>query len=283
MDVGVSEMEIGRPGGCAMRRLLSLLWHDVYRHDPSESGFPGPAAHRYKLTVAEFDAQLTALARARSDNPIAVSKSAAGTRGAVPLVITVDDGGVSYYSTVADRLEERGWRGHCLVTTGFIGRPGFLETRQIRELHARGHVIGTHSVSHPGRFAACPWEEQVREWAESKKALQDILGEDVTVGSVPGGYFSRRVARAAGEAGLTTVFTSEPVTRVRRVGGCDVIGRFTIRAGYQPEFPSRLAKLRRGALFREWAIWNAKKFLKRCFGADYPRFAEWAARATNER
>jgi hypothetical protein len=104
--------------------------------------------------------------------------------------------------------------------------------------------------------------------------LQDILGDDVTTGSVPGGYFSRRVAETADKAGLKLLFTSEPQTRVRRTGACQVAGRFTLHAGCRPEFAAELAALQPSALFREWAAWNGKKVLKRILGSGYSRLAE---------
>ena len=121
----------------ALMRAISLLFHDVYATDPRESGFASDAADRYKLSArAQFDAQLDAdLPRRARRHP--------------PFLITVDDGGVSYYTMMADRLEARGWRGHCFVSTDQIGTRGFLDAAQIRELDARGHVIGSHSASHP--------------------------------------------------------------------------------------------------------------------------------------
>jgi peptidoglycan/xylan/chitin deacetylase (PgdA/CDA1 family) len=262
-----------------MTRLLSLLFHDVYQHDPLGSGFAGAIADRYKLTLTAFDAQLAGLARVRDDAPLLASSPQPDRRG-VPFAITVDDGGVSYYTLLADRLEARGWRGHCLVTTGCIGRPGFVGAAQIRELHARGHVIGTHSVSHPARFAACSWDQMVREWSDSRKALQDILGADVIVGSVPGGYFSQRVAQAADAAGLTVLFTSEPETRIRRVGACSVIGRFTVRRGCPDDFCAGLARMSPAIRAREWGVWNAKKAAKSVLGAGYPRVTRWISRVS---
>jgi len=250
-------MEIGRE--------LTLLLHDVHDGDPSTSGFLGAAADRYKITRADLEAQLSGLAQAL-----------AGPRPPVPVTLTFDDGGASYYTTVAERLEARGWRGHCLVTSGRVGGPGFLDAGQIRELHGRGHVIGTHSVTHPERFAACGWDKMLREWADSRSALQDILGDEVTVGSVPGGYFSPRVAQAAAAAGLTTLFTSEPETRVRRIGGCTVLGRFTIRPGCRADFAARLARMDALVRAEEWAAWNGKKILKFALGARYSRFTRWA-------
>lgn len=252
--------------------VLSLLFHDVYAHDPSESGFSGAGADRYKLTVQEFEVQLAGLARIRDDKPILLPQLPPD-HGRKPFAITVDDGGISFYTTTAERLETLGWRGHCFITTSCIGRQGFLNIPQIRDLHRRGHIIGTHSVSHPSRFSACSWGEMVREWAESRQALADIVGEDITVASVPGGDYSRSVAAAAREAGISVLFTSEPEMRVRTIKGCRVMGRFTVRRGRRADFAARLAMLESTVRLREWGIWNTKKVLKAFLGGAYVRLA----------
>ena len=259
-----------------MARLVSLLFHDVYVTDPAESGFVSDAANRYKLSVADFEAQLAGLARVRTDAPSVRGSSASGRseEQGLPYAITFDDGGVSYYTLIADRLESRGWRGHCFVTTDCIGRRGFLDAAQIRELHARGHVIGSHSASHPARFSACSLEQMVREWRDSRARLEDLLGDAVTVASVPGGYFSAAVARAAAEAGLTVLFNSEPVTAIG-VEPITVIGRFTIRHGDAPDAAMRFLAPAAWARSAAWLNWNAKGLIKPLLGPAYSRVADW--------
>jgi peptidoglycan/xylan/chitin deacetylase (PgdA/CDA1 family) len=244
-----------------MSRVLALLFHDVYYATPEESGFPGPAAARYKIAAPVFDAHLAAIAGVRRDAPVLLRSRPA--EGAMPFAITVDDGGESFYTVVAERLEQRGWRAHCFVTTDYIGRPGFLERRQIVELHARGHLIGTHSASHPMRLRACGWERMVREWSESRDALSNLLGVPTTVASVPAGAVSTRVVEAAHHAGLRVLFTSDPDTRVREVAGCTVAGRFTVRRGHAPRFTAEVAALRPGILARERGLWTLKQAVKR--------------------
>lgn len=260
-----------------MTRLLSLLYHDVYVDHPAESGFGGAAAERYKIPLSDFEQQLAGLDRVLARAPVLVTGSGGAVDGEVPVALTVDDGGLAYLSLIADRLEARGWRGHCFVTTDRIGRPGFLHKRHLRELQARGHVIGSHSASHPGRFAACSPQEMLREWSSSRRVLQDILGNDVTTASLPGGYFSARVARTAAQAGLEALFTSEPETRVREISGCAVFGRFAIRRGNGADYPARLVARAPTALYGAWLGWNAKKGLKALLGPGYPGFAGWLA------
>jgi peptidoglycan/xylan/chitin deacetylase (PgdA/CDA1 family) len=256
--------------------VVSLLFHDVYERDPSESGFVNAAADRYKLSLAEFESQLAALASAGT-RPVLVHELTKPGDG-IPIVITVDDGGISFYTAVAHRLEALGWRGHCFVTAGAIGQPGFLDRLRIRDLRARGHVIGSHSMSHPSRFAACGPSAMRWQWEESRKILEDVLGEAVTVASVPGGYFSPAVARAAAEAGLKVLFSSEPETRTRMIAGCLVLGRFIVRRGCAPDFAQQIAMQGRSAMFREWSAWNAKKVAKALLGPAYPWLAERVAR-----
>jgi peptidoglycan/xylan/chitin deacetylase (PgdA/CDA1 family) len=253
---------------------VSLLFHDVFARDPGESGFTSPAADRYKLPVAEFDAHLCGVSEARGDAPL-LATSLLESEAAFPFLITVDDGGVSYHTVIADRLEELNWRGHCFVTTECIGRPGFLTATQIRGLDARGHLIGSHSASHPTRFSACSADRMRDEWIRSRCVLEDLLGHAVTVASVPGGYFSPLVARSAAESGIRYLFTSEPTTRRHTAHGCVLIGRFTIRAGSRPDFSKRVVSLPPPARLAAWASWNAKKVVKPLLGSTYGRVADW--------
>lgn len=253
---------------------VSLLFHDVFVRDRSESGFNSPAANRYKLSVAEFEEQISGLAHPRAHRR-STDPGELWRDGKTDGCLTFDDGGVSFYTIVADKLDARGLRAYCFVTTDYIGRRGFLDATQIRELDARGHVIGTHSASHPARFSALSRAEMCHELVESRQRLEDVLGRAVTSGSVPGGYFSRDVGRAAAASGLRLLFNSEPVRSARAVDGCVIAGRFTIRAGAPSDLTSRLVGAAPWARSKEWAAWNAKGLVKPLLGSSYPRVAEW--------
>ncbi len=257
-------------------RPVSLLFHDVYESDPRESGFRSPAADRYKLSVPEFEAQLDGLAELRIPLARRGFESGGGNpESRIPAVLTFDDGGVSYYTVIADRLEALGLRAHCFVSTDHVGEREFLTPQQIRELNARGHTIGTHSASHPARFSALTTSEMRREWSDSRQRLEDIVDHPVTTGSVPGGYFSRAVAEAAAYAGLRTLYTSEPTTKPSMVDGLRVVGRFTIRRGHPSEMALRFASAAPWTRCGAWVGWNAKALVKPVLGASYSRIADW--------
>jgi peptidoglycan/xylan/chitin deacetylase (PgdA/CDA1 family) len=212
-------------------RLVSLLFHDVYIREPGESGFSSPAADRYKLSLADFERQMAGLAGLKTPAALVTHLEQRKGDRRLSMAVTVDDGGSSYYTVIADRLEQLGWRGHCFVPTKFIGMPGFMDATQLRELDARGHLIGTHSATHPARFSALSADQMRAEWSESRDVLQNLLGHEVHVGSVPGGSFSNVVAGTAADAGIRFLMNSEPVAYTRMVNRCTVAGRITIRRG----------------------------------------------------
>jgi len=238
-----------------------LLFHDVYANDPRESGFASPAADRYKLSVAQFDRELAGLASVQPH--------------AMPFALTFDDGGESFYTRVADRLEALGWRGYCFVSTNYIDRAAFLSRSQIRELHERGHIIGSHSASHPAQMHKCAPTTIVNEWRTSVATLEDVIGSRIDVASVPGGCYSTTVAEAAATAGVTTLFTSEPICATAVVYGCRVEGRFTIRQHSAPGLAARLVTRAPFARWGMWAQWNAKAAVKPVLGPFYVRVADW--------
>lgn len=250
-------------------RAISLIYHDVTeRGEAEKSGFTGADAALYKLDCNQFDAHLNAIA-AKTDAPILVSEIPASKFQKPPLLLTFDDGGVGAYTCTAEMLERAGWRGHFFVSTDYIGARGFLDRAQIQDLRARGHVIGTHSCSHPVRMSHCSWQELLDEWSRSVETLSGILGEQVTVASVPGGFYSRKIAEAASAAGLRTLFNSEPVTTVKHVDDCAVLGRYSIQRGTSADAVASLVAGRITPRVSRAFGWNVKKVGKKLGGQYY--------------
>jgi peptidoglycan/xylan/chitin deacetylase (PgdA/CDA1 family) len=252
-------------------KVICILYHDVVRFGKFESsGFLIPGADRYKLDTDEFDRHLNAIAGTVEKTPVALTNLDDELLDE-QLLFTFDDGGASSYSVIADALENYGWRGYFFVTTNFVDTPRFLTRGQIRELRKRGHVIGSHSCSHPLQMSRCSLSRLDKEWTQSVKALEDILGESVDMASVPGGAYSKSVAESAGAAGIRALFTSEPTTRCWKVGTMCVLGRFTVRQGMVSKAVVRLISSRGLERFRQSASWKAKSVLKTVGGKYYGR------------
>lgn len=251
--------------------MIALMYHDVVPAGAEDSsGFPGRDAALYKVTPEQFAAHLDAIAaRSRFTAPAPPAlPGLPGPPGPPDLAITFDDGGVSA-RRAAEALEARGFVGHFFVTANYIGTPGFLTASDICALRERGHVIGSHSCSHPLRMGHCSWAQLVDEWSRSRSILSDILGEAVTSASVPGGDFAPAVAEAAARAGYTRLFTSEPSRGAHDAHGLTIAGRFTIQKWTTAATAASLASGAWLPCARQAIVWNTKKLTKRIGGERY--------------
>jgi peptidoglycan/xylan/chitin deacetylase (PgdA/CDA1 family) len=225
-------------GGGSRALLASLGFHDVTNW-PGDSGFQRSGAQPYKLGTTAFAAHLQQIA-ATSAVPALISRVDLAHPGQ-HVLLTFDDGGTSALY-IAEQLERRGWLGHFFISTGLIGRRTFLDASGIKRLRKAGHLIGTHSHSHPDIYRELPWDRMVVEWRRSSDILAQLLGEPCDTGAVPGGESSDVVFRSAAAAGLRFLFTSEPRMQPRIVGGCWILGRFCVKSSTRPEDVGRLVQ-----------------------------------------
>jgi peptidoglycan/xylan/chitin deacetylase (PgdA/CDA1 family) len=249
----------------APSRAIALMFHDVVTDGAfGSSGFPGEAAAIYKLDRTRFALHLSQLG-------VTPGLIVDPDLPRVPVFLTFDDGGVSALTNIAPMLEERGWRGHFFITTDRVGTPGFLTRDQVRELASRGHVVGSHSCSHPRRISTCDPVQLRHEWVDSVRALEDWTGVPVTTASVPGGFYSDAVGQTAADAGIRVLFTSEPTTRVSRRGDCLLVGRY----GIWRDMPAHVSgAIARGALvprLKQSSWWTVKKLAKAIPGDPYAK------------
>lgn len=248
---------------------MAIMYHDVVENaDFESSGFPGEGANVYKLRREDFALHLRAIRAAVPQDTIATISPA--QHSVTPEVfLTFDDGGVSAAGPIADLLESHGWRGHFFITTSHIGQRGFVSGAQIRDLRQRGHLIGSHSHTHPARMSALSRAEMDSEWRQSMAILAHILGVDVKLASVPGGYYSPQVADSAAAAGIEALFTSEPTNKVAFRSHCMVVGRYVIQRGMGPEWSAGFAAGRRRFMWQQAAWWQAKRVAKALGGSAY--------------
>jgi len=253
---------------------FALLYHDLsttaFR---DRTGFPGPLAARYKLEPDRFSSHLEAISAARVEVGL-VRPGAAKPRAA----LTFDDGGSSAIAA-ATELERHGWRGHFFITTGRIGTPGFLDASEVAELHARGHLIGSHSASHPTYMGRLPSERIHDEWTRSSEQLEAVIGERPVTASVPGGFVTAAVMVEAAKAGYRVLMTSEPTARVQQRGELIVLGRYAIRSNTPASLAAAYAIGSRPARARVWLSWTGKKASKRAAPSAYEALRRLRARA----
>jgi peptidoglycan/xylan/chitin deacetylase (PgdA/CDA1 family) len=253
-------------------KATSLMYHDVVAPGAEDaSGFEGRDASLYKLSASDFDEHLRQIGLAIGSRRVSRVPDVLATGERAPFLLTFDDGGESAATVVADRLDARGWSAHFFVTTDRIDTRGFLSAEQIRELVRRGHVVGSHSSSHPPRMSSCSRAQIDHEWSNSIKVLSDIVGAKVNVASIPGGFSSREVVASAAAAGIKAIFTSEPIDEAADVDGCLVLGRYTIQRHTPAKVAAALASWKLAPRFRQRVLWNVKKAAKAIGGERYLR------------
>jgi peptidoglycan/xylan/chitin deacetylase (PgdA/CDA1 family) len=247
-------------------KAISLGYHDV-----TDGCDLPPHKKLYSLEKPHFQDHLTAIQRNAPAKSVATIEASRSWKGEIPIFLTFDDGAASAFTFVADELEMRGWRGHFFVITDWIGRPGYLDRHQICELSSRGHVIGSHTCSHPERMSSLTWNELIREWSQSCNVLADILGREVRVASVANGYYSHAVGQTAMASGIQVLFTSTPTAGIRRFGGNLILGRFSMQRRTPPEVAGALARHKIGPRLRQAATWYPKEAIKTLAGEQYFR------------
>jgi peptidoglycan/xylan/chitin deacetylase (PgdA/CDA1 family) len=251
-------------------QLIAFMYHEV-TDEPWATGFQRSSAMDYKHPVAEFEANLDQIA-ASGSVPARIDRIDGGGRH---LLLTFDDGGKSAL-VAADLIEKRGWVGHFFIVTGLIGEPGFATRADVSELHDRGHVVGSHSHSHPDVFRRLSEAAMREEWTRSKDILEDILGSPVAAASIPGGHGDHRTELQAAAAGYRFLFTSEPRLIPWRTSGMLCIGRVCPKRGTPLARIGSLAKSRGFA--RELWLRRAKQAVSICMDVPHAFSAATARR-----
>lgn len=226
-----------------MKNMVNLMYHDVVLESDKSSGFCHDGAFQYKVLKGDFAEHLE---QAADDD----------------VCWTFDDGGLSALTEAAPMLEAKGLKGVFFIATKYIGTKGFLSEEDIRELDRRGHVIGSHSHTHPENLTRLSKEELQDEWKTSVDILERILGKEVAVASVPNGYDNKDVFETAYNAGIRTIYTSTPTNKEEQKYGLTIRGRYAV--DNRMTTADMLGIVRdssiRKRLYYRWCLLNVIKF-----------------------
>ncbi len=220
-----------------MRPITVLMYHGI--------GGPGPdspaADPHYSVAAAAFVAQLDAIA-ARGQVPGCVRDTwpRAASDDIATTCLTFDDG-LASNAWAAEQLAARGASADFFVNPSTVGTPGFLNWPTLRRMAAAGMSIQSHGMTH--RYLNELDAASVsRELSDSRRAIEDGIGEAVTVYAPAGGRMPVDFAARARDAGYDVICSSRvglwrPPLRSadrpvgRPVGACLEVPRFAMLAG----------------------------------------------------
>lgn len=181
---------------------VALMYHHVTDDSVNTS-------ESCKCTIKGFETSLYAITRegrrfVSVDEMLDIIRNKRNDKFAV---VTFDDVPENFFTNAYPFLKQEEIPFILFITTGFIGKTGFLTERQILELNKdQLCTIGAHTLTHPVlRKVSNSWEEIT----ESKKILEDMLGHDVDYMAYPYGRqssVSRRIKRDAERAGYKCAF-----------------------------------------------------------------------------
>jgi peptidoglycan/xylan/chitin deacetylase (PgdA/CDA1 family) len=225
------------------------MYHDIVTKEDKSSGFQNESAFQYKVEESTFEEQVKALQ-------------------GKDVVFTFDDGGVSFLTKAAPILEKYGFKGVFFISTEYIGTPGFLTAEQVKALEERGHVVGSHSHSHPEIFTKLSKEEVREEWLKSYEILQSILGKKDLPMSIPNGYASKIIMQEAIDCGFTDIYTSQPTTKIGSFQKHNVIGRYVVHDNMTTGDVLRIVNSK-GYRLKMAAKWHVLNIVKGLLGSSY--------------
>jgi peptidoglycan/xylan/chitin deacetylase (PgdA/CDA1 family) len=151
------------------------MYHDV----PARAPFD-----RFAVPNHRFVAHLDVLDALRL-RVVPVEEAAPGRVG-----LTFDDGYAAHYAEVFPLLVARGMRATFFVTTGWVGKRGFVTWEQLREMAAAGMSIQSHTANHP-LLSESSHADVVRELVTSRERIEAEIGQPCGAVALPGGAAPR--------------------------------------------------------------------------------------------
>lgn len=201
------------PNQPEQKKIPILMYHSIScSSNPRFQQFTVPPTTFAEQMVYLYNHQytpitVTQLILARSKNTFVLPER--------PVVLTFDDGFADFFTAALPVLQQYGFAATLYIATAFIGGTSrwlryegettrsMLTWDQLIEICASGVECGAHSHSHP-QLDTLPSMAARDEVSQSRRMLEDHLGEEVRSFAYPYGYHTARVRQLIQEAGYTS-------------------------------------------------------------------------------
>ena len=183
-------------------KLAVLMYHAL----TDAEGRCADADPHYAIQPAQFASHIDTLKEAGLQAR-SVKSIQTGTSPAKIVAMTFDDGHASN-AKAAEMLAACSFSADFFVNPSTVGQPNYLSWSELRNMVSAGMSVQSHGYHH--RYLnELTREEVMAELVDSKREIEDRLGEAVTVFAPPGGRTSDGLAQSAASVGYSALCTSK--------------------------------------------------------------------------
>jgi len=188
-----------------MKTALALTFHGLKSSFKEPEGILDFSAHRYYVSKERFIQVTNSL-----DIVICITVSDyVNESNGNWTILTFDDGLITDYEVAFPILLSKGLNATFFINTENIGKSGYVNLDQLREMTKFGMEIASHGLSHR-YLVTMSKDEALKEIQESKKRLQDKIGAEVGSFAPVGGHYHKWMPDAACGVGYKAFVTMIP-------------------------------------------------------------------------
>jgi hypothetical protein len=134
-------------------------------------------------------------------------------------------------------LEYHGWKNYLKYGEGkkrfaiWSGDESQNVKDEIKYIHSLGHIVGTHSHTHPSPFCEIDERKMTSEVIDSKIILEELLKVKILTLAIPGGEVRHSTLKILAQAfiNIPYIYTSTPFKGTyKKINSCEFIGRLCI-------------------------------------------------------
>lgn len=182
-----------------------LMYHGIVSPESPAPLEREEGAHLYDVSRENFSSQMTCLTE-EDFNVCGIDDAAA--EGKRNIVITFDDGESNNIRNAFPVLRRLGFTAYFFIVAGRIGKKGYMNWEELKELRDANMVVGSHSLTH--RILTELKDKDIeKELVESKLLLETHLKINIDCFSVPRGFYNQKTLDMAQKNGYKRIFVSD--------------------------------------------------------------------------
>jgi len=241
--------------------VITLIYHELYK-----AGIE--SKYKYAFSLKEFSAQLDLIRQSSlqvlTADELRYLLTSGNTQSNGKLLITFDDGHISNYHIAMPLIIEHGFKATFFITTDWIGKSHYLNKSKIIEMANQGMSIQSHGKTHDF-LDQMSKQDVYAELYSSKCKIEDIIGQEISSLSIPGGRFNELVIQCARDVGYKAIFTSIPF-QLKHESDIWFVGRTGMRGPFDRSAFKKLLALSAGLIFKTKLANRGKQTLKFLIG-----------------